>query len=121
MIHLLQHLLSIVSGVAAVAVNVAILAALGSAMTLIPGKRLPSSLPDVVVPAACLVALFCWYGIKLNVPLPMLLGAVACLAVAIFTYRVLRDGPATALAASRLPTLFTPRSTAFALSSMARA
>ena len=111
----LQHLLGMLGGIAAVAVNIAILAILGSAITLVSGKRQPNSLSNVTVPAACLVALYCWYGIKLNIPLPILLGAIACLAVMILAYRMLRDGPASAVADSQLATLFNARSTVFAL------
>jgi hypothetical protein len=114
-IHVLQHLLNILSGMAAVAVNLAILAVLGSAITLVTGKQKSISLATVVVPAACLVALYCWYGIKMNVPLPILLGAVLCLAVGIFTYRLLTDGARSTLVDSQLPALFNQHSSTFAL------
>lgn len=115
MTNFLQHLLGVLGGIAAVAVNIAILAILGSAVTLVSEKRQPNSLSNVTVPAACLVALYCWYGIKLNIPLPILLGAIACLAVMILAYRMSRDGPASAVADSQLATLFNARSTVFAL------
>ena len=111
---MLEHLLGILSGIAAVGLNVAILAVLGSAIPPLSGKRASRSLPDVAVPAACIVALYCWYGIKSNIPLPILLGAIACLAVGVFAYRALRHGPVTALADSQLPALFSLRSVAFA-------
>jgi hypothetical protein len=49
----------------------AILAVLGSAITLV-SKAAVGSLSNVTVPGACLVALYCWYGVKLNMPLPVL-------------------------------------------------
>lgn len=96
-------------------INVAILGILGSAMTLITGKGRSNTLSDVTVQAACVVALYCWYGVKLNVPLPTLLGALACLAAILFTYRMVRDGLATVIADSQLASLFSKRAVVFGL------
>jgi hypothetical protein len=114
-IYILQHFVSILSGIAAVAVNLAILAVLGTATAIVTRKRYPTSLANVTVPAACMVALYCWYGTKLNVPLPHLLGAVVCLAVGIFAYRVFRNGPAAAVTDSQLAAIFNRRSSVFVL------